>query len=354
MKNNTLFTEEWFAQQKIDTLYTVTGEQMQDPLLTKFTGITHTDFSFRFVQTNQKNILLTSPLEAGTVKQHYHGKINIIRTRKDVLHILRPFFRHARVGVNMNYMTAGQYAALKKTFPNAKLVDVSQALYDSRIIKTREEIQKIKEAAKISHQIHGKMNNFLKKNMSEIELAAALDYAIAREGCTNAYPTIVGFGKNSSNIHHFNTNKKLQKGNMILIDCGAKYEGYCSDLTRTTCFGRATSEQHEKYDACRKAQEESIALIQPGVKASVVAEKAQKIIGHQIPHALGHGIGLETHDAPGAIHPRATWAFSEGMTLAVEPGYYTQKWGIRIEDDVLLTRNGCERLSTAPKKLIEL
>jgi Xaa-Pro aminopeptidase len=354
MKNNTLFNDEWFQKNKIDTLYTVTSEQMQDPLLTKFTGITHTDFSFRFIQTREKNILLTSPLEVGTVKQHYHGKMKMIRTRKDVLQTLRPFFRQTRVGINLNYMTAGQHGALKKTFPHAKFVDMSTALFASREIKTREEIQKIKEAAKISQSVHGKVHNLLKKNMSEIELAAALNYAIAREGCTNAYPTIVGFGKNSSNSHHFNTRKKLQKGNIILVDCGAKYEGYCSDLTRTTCYGRATSEQHEMYEKCRTAQEEAMARIQPGVKASSVAEVAEKIIGHKIPHALGHGIGLETHDAPGAIHPRATWVFNEGMTLAVEPGYYTKKWGIRIEDDVLVTRNGCERLSNAPKKLIEL
>ncbi len=354
MAQKSHFSNEWFAQQKIDTLYTVTSEQIQDPLLTKFTGISHTDFSFRFVQTPAQQLLTTSPLEAGTVKQSYSGKLKIVHTRKDVIHTLQPFFKNKKVGLNLNYITAGQVNALKKVFPRTKWVDVSSALYASREIKTREELNKIKEAVEITKQVMGKVPSFVKNNMSEIQLAAEIDHAFAREGCSPAFTTIVAFGQHSRNIHHFNSHTKLTKGNNILVDCGAKFEGYCADLSRTFVLGKANEEQHEMYEKCVAAQNAAFEHILPGAHARHAFEVAEKTLGHKIPHALGHGIGLETHDVPGAIHAKAEWVFKPGMAIAVEPGYYGKKWGIRIEDDAIIAKNECKRLSFAPQKLIEI
>ena len=354
MKKNPHFTPEWFAQQKIDTLYTVTSEQMQDPLLTKFTGISHTDFSFRFVQTDAQQLLMTSPLEAGAVKQTYPGKIHVVRTRKDVIQTLRKYFGKKRAGVNLNYITAGQFSALKKNFPTAKWVDVSAALVSSREIKTHEELKKIREAVNITQDVVKKIPNMVKGNMTEIALAAEINHAFAREGCPPAFTTIVAFGKNSQNIHHFNSRKKIQKGENVLIDCGAKFEGYCADLSRTFVFGKANEEQHEMYSKCVAAQNAAFECIQPNEKAHLAFEAAEKTLGHKIPHALGHGIGLETHDVPGAIYAQAKWTFQPGMAIAVEPGYYGKKWGIRLEDDAIITRSTNERLSFAPKKLVEI
>lgn len=354
MKNKQCFPTEWFAKQKIDALYTVTSEQMQDPLLTKFTGISQTDFSFRFIQTPAQQLLLTSPLEIGTVKQTYDGKTKVVRSRKEVVQTMRKFFRNKKVGVNLNYITAGQINALKKTFPKTKWVDVSAALLESREIKTHEELKKICEAVKITQNVIKKIPSLIKNNMSEIQLAAQIDYALAREGCVPSFTTIVAFGKNSRNIHHFNTHNKLQKGNNVLVDCGAKFEGYCADISRTFVYKKANEEQHEMYGKCVAAQNAAFELIKPGNKAKLVFEIAEKTLGHKIPHALGHGIGLEVHDVPGSINAKAEWTFDAGMAVAVEPGYYGKKWGIRIEDDAIITRTGCERLSMAPKKLVEI
>ncbi len=348
------FSKEWYAQQKIDVLYTVTSEQIQDPLLTKFTGISHTDFSFRFVQTPTQQLLTTSPLEAGTVKQTYSGKLKVVRSRQDVIHTLRPFFKNKKVGVNLNYITAGQVNALKKVFPSTKFVDVSSALYASREIKTRDELKKIREAVKVTKRVVGKIPSLVKNHMTEIQLAAEIDHAFAKEGCSPSFTTIVAFGKNSRNIHHFNSHKKLQKGENVLVDCGAKFEGYCADLSRTFVYGNANVEQHEMYEKCVHAQQAAFDIIKPGAHAKHTFDVAEKTLGHKIPHALGHGIGLETHDVPGAIHAKAEWIFKPGMAIAVEPGFYGKKWGIRIEDDTIITKTGNERLSAAPKKLIEI
>ncbi len=190
--------------------------------------------------------------------------------------------------------------------------------------------------------------------MSEIQLAAEIDHAFAREGCSPSFTTIVGFGKNSRNIHHFNSNHKLQKGNNVLVDCGAKYQGYCADLSRTFVYGKANNEQHKMYSKCVAAQNNAFDVIKPGAHAKHAFEVAEKTLGHKIPHALGHGIGLEVHDVPGAIYVKAEWIFKPGMAIAVEPGYYGKKWGIRLEDDAIITKNGCDRLSYAPKKLVEM
>lgn len=353
-KNKASFSTEWFAQQKIDALYTVASEQIQDPLLTKFTGISHTDFSFRFIQTPTQRLLMTSPLEAGTVKQIYDGKIKVIRSRKDVIQTMRTFFRNKHVGVNLNYITAGQVNALKTAFPKTKFVDVSSALYQSREIKTSEELKKIREAVRITQDVVKKVPSLVKNHMSEIQLAAEINHAFAREGCPPSFTTIVAFGKNSRNIHHFNSHTKVQKGNNVLVDCGAKFEGYCADLSRTFVFGSANDEQHEMYAKCVAAQNAAFDVIKPGANAKHAFDVAEKTLGHKIPHALGHGIGLETHDVPGAVHTKAEWLFKPGMAVAVEPGFYGKKWGIRIEDDAIVTQKGCDRLSTAPKKLIEI
>lgn len=349
-----MFSAEWLKQNKVDTVYTVTSEQLGDPLLTKFTGISTIDFGFWFVQNSTKSLLLCGSLEEGTVRQRYDGTLRVVRARKDILKYLRPFFSGKRVGVNERYLTAAQLTGLKKNFPKARFVDVSDALYKSREIKTNEEIKKIKEAVKVTQETIRKIPNMMKPSMTEVELAAEINHHFARAGCGVAFPTIVAFGKNSRNIHHFNGKTKIKSGDNVLVDCGAKYEGYCADLSRTFVYKRANDEQHSMYAKLIEAQNAAFEHVIPNGHAKEVHLTAERVLGHKIPHALGHGIGLETHDVPGAIHGKAEWIFKPDMLVAVEPGFYGKKWGMRVEDDARITAKGHERLSTAPKKLVLL
>jgi Xaa-Pro aminopeptidase len=293
-------------------------------------------------------------LEAGTVKQRYQGKIHTFRSRKEIVKPLRAFFGSKRVGINESYLTAQQVKNLKKMFPRPTFVDVSEALYKSREIKNPEERKKIREAVKITQGVVKKIPSLITPSTTEIQLAAEIEYHFSKEGCPPSFPTIVAFGKNSTNIHHFNTHKKIGKGENVLVDCGAKYEGYCADLSRTFVYGKPSPSQEEMYAKVWNAQKEAFATIKHGNHAYHTMEVAEKILGHKIPHALGHGIGLETHDT-GVIHLRDTkFTYLTNMAVAVEPGYYGKHWGIRIEDDAIVTPKGCERLSTAPKKLVEI
>ncbi|MFH0970769.1 MAG: Xaa-Pro peptidase family protein [Candidatus Diapherotrites archaeon] len=346
--------QEWYEKNNVDALYTSTNEQLQDPLFTKFTGIYHTDFSFRFFQSPEKKLLLCTPLERRVVKHQYNGRTKTVTTQKEITHVLRGLFGKKKIGLNLRYMTATQYTALKKTFPHTPFKDVSEALEKTRTIKTKEEKRKIIEAVKITQEISTKIPPLLRKGKKEIEIVAEINYHLAREGCGNAFPTIVAFGNNTPNIHHFPRNKKLVKNEIVLVDFGAKYQGYCTDATRTFCFGKASEEQKEWYARVWNAQQEAFKTIIPGKKAFDTMKQAEKILGRKIPHAVGHGIGLETHDYPGAIQGKADWEYQEGMTLAIEPGYYGKAFGIRIEDDVLVTKNGCKILSHASKKLVEI
>ncbi len=345
---------DWFSKGRVDTLYIVTSEQLSDPLLTKFTGLGQTDFSFWYIQNPTRKLLLCGTLEAGVVKQNYDGPLKIIRSKKEIVKQLLPFFSRKKVGLNYKYLTASQLSFLKKTFPKTKFVDVSESLYASREIKTKEEIKKIKEAVQITQETLKKIPNMIHAHTTEIQLAAEIEHVFAREGCPPSFPTIVAFGKNSTHIHHFNTHKKIQKGSTILIDCGAKYKGYCADLSRTFVYKKGNEEQHFWYEKIVASQIAAFETIQPGNHAHHTFEIAEKTLGKKIPHALGHGIGLEVHDVPGAIYPKADWAYKENMALAIEPGYYGKKWGIRIEDDCFVTPNGNKRLSFAPKRLLEV
>ncbi len=344
----------WFEQNKVDALYTRTSEQLADPLLTKFTGISQTDFAFYFLQNSKTNLLMCGPLEAGTVKQSYAGKIHAWKARKDIVHHLRKFFGKKRVGINERYLTGEQIHNLKKLFPRTTFKDVSEALVETRQIKSTEELKKIREAVTITHDVVRKIPNMVHAGITEIQLAAEINHAFAREGCPPSFTTIVGFGKNSSNIHHFNTHTKIAPGNNVLVDCGAKYEGYCADLSRTFVYKKANNEQHEWYAKMIAAQNAAFATISPGNHAWHTMEAAENALGRKIPHFLGHGIGLETHDVPQGIYGQAKWAYQPGMALAVEPGYYGKKWGIRLEDNCIVTKKGCDRLSFTPKKLVEI
>ena len=343
----------FFTQNKVDTVYTQTSETNSDPLLTKFTGICHIDFGYHFVQTKTQNLLTCSPLEAGVLKQTYAGKLKPVKNKEEWRENMTPFLKRTRVGINESFMTLENMAMLKKEFPQTKWVNVAEALRAERKIKTKEEIATLKIAVKITLETIEKIPNFLKKGITEVELAGKIDYEISRAGCQNSFPTIVAFGKNTRNIHHFNSNQKLTPRTLVLTDLGAKFHGYCADITRTQSFGRATREQHETYAKCARALDECIDMIRPGKKASELMTHAENVLGEKMPHALGHGIGLETHDVPGGISTRAEWACEEGMMLAVEPGHYGKHFGIRIEENVEVTRKGNQQLSKAPKKLLE-
>ncbi len=174
----------------------------------------------------------------------------------------------------------------------------------------------------------------------------------------NAFTPIIAFGENSAEPHYFSGSRKLKKGDIVLMDFGARYKKYNSDMTRTYIFGRANEKTKRMYEVVLEAQRVGIESIKSGVKGSDVDKKAREYIDSTefkglLIHSLGHGVGLAVHDHP-ALSPNSNLVLENGMVVTVEPGVYVRGFGgVRIEDDVLVKGNG-EVLTPAPKDLIEI
>ncbi|MFQ6032046.1 MAG: M24 family metallopeptidase, partial [Candidatus Zixiibacteriota bacterium] len=176
---------------------------------------------------------------------------------------------------------------------------------------------------------------------------------------TPLYETIVASGKRSALPHGRASGKRIQKGELVTLDMGAVYDGYTADLTRTVVVGKANKRQKKVYNIVLKAQKQATSKVKPKMRACDLDKVSRGLIkragyGKYFGHGLGHGIGLSIHDNP-AINPRNQQLLEAGMVITIEPGIYIPNWGgIRIEDDVLVTKGGCEILTKTEKELLEL
>ncbi|MEA3201595.1 MAG: Xaa-Pro dipeptidase [Thermoplasmata archaeon] len=264
---------------------------------------------------------------------------------------------HAKVGVNPPETTAADYLALQETTPGVELVDVSQPLADARAVKDKIELARIRRAAKIVSEVSDAIPGMLREGMKEFELSAEIGYAMTKRGATGpSFDTIVGFGEGSAEPHYHPGDVPLHKGQFVLCDFGAWYERYASDLTSTWMYGKPTKEMEDIWATVLRAQEAAFAAIRPGAKGGDVHNAAAAVIdaspwkGRFI-HSIGHSLGLAVHDGP-ALSPRVDWTLAEGMVVTVEPGIYVPGiGGVRIEDDVVVTRNGYEKLTSARRDI---
>lgn len=229
-----------------------------------------------------------------------------------------------------------------------------------REIKSDEEIKNIKIAQEISERAFNKILPLVKPGITEKEIAFDLEFLIRKEGAQAiSFDLIVASGKNSAVPHAEPSDKGIESGDFITIDMGAVYNGYHSDMTRTIALGDISKEQVNVYNIVRKAQNKAMSLIKPGILCGDVDKVARDFINENgykgcFGHALGHGVGLNIHENP-FLSPRSSEILKEGMVITVEPGIYiSDKFGVRIEDMVVVTKNGYENLTRANKDLIIL
>ena len=222
---------------------------------------------------------------------------------------------------------------------------------DKRQVKDAAEIVKLRKAARITALALEHLKQFLVPGVKEIEIVAEFERFIRYQGARGpAFEIIVAFGPNSSQPHYFSGERKLKKNEPVLIDLGVDYQGYKSDLTRVLFLGKINTLWRKIYNIVLKAQELAIKRIRPGAEMAEIDRVARKYIAAQgyagcFTHNLGHGFGLEVHEAP-HISDREASAIKPGMTFTIEPGIYLPgKFGIRIEDMVLITTKGYEVIS---------
>jgi len=244
--------------------------------------------------------------------------------------------------------SVADFEALKKHV-RPRLKPTANIIESIRRAKDRSEVAVIKSAASIAARALRRTLRYIKPGVSENELAGMLDFQIRKLGATNSFETIVAFGPNASRPHHQPSMRKLRKRDTVLIDFGARYKGYCCDITRCFVVGRPSRFYKKAYDVVRQAQAAAIKTVKAGVKMVKVDAAAREVIGqHDLPvygHGTGHGFGLEIHELP-FIKAESKGKLKAGDVLTIEPGIYIPgKLGVRIEDDVLVTETGCKILT---------
>jgi Xaa-Pro dipeptidase len=259
------------------------------------------------------------------------------------------------IGINADELTYATYLKVKE-LSQAECVNVSKAITAARLRKEREEIARIKKACDIISEVSKEIPDLVEEGMTEMELAADLNYSMQKKGASRpAFPTLVCFGANASEPHHASGGTVLQKGDFILCDMGAEYKRYVSDLTRTFIFGKSTPEQEKMYETVLKSQGIALGMMKEGVEARDVHLKVKEFLDEKYEgkfiHGLGHSIGLSVHDG-GGMNADSDIILEEGMVFTVEPGIYEPGYGgVRIEDNVVVTKDGVDILTSAPKEL---
>lgn len=325
--------------------------------LTGFTGT-----AGRVLFTRKNNYFITDFRYTEQARQQTRGFEVLEVTRKQVEKIgeLAKEDGVKKLGFEAKTVSFAQFEKYREKMPEVELLPTQDLIAGLRIIKDKSEVEKIRKAVEITDRAFEHICNFIKPGLTEREVALELEYFMKKEGAEkNAFDFIVASGKRSSLPHGVATDKKLKVGDFITMDFGAVYQGYCSDMTRTVVLGEPTAKQREIYEIVLKAQLEVIEKIKPGMTCQEADALARDIIAEagykeNFGHSLGHGIGVEVHEGP-----RVSYASEEvlkvGMLITDEPGIYIPDWGgVRIEDDLLITEDGCEVLNQSPKELIIL
>jgi len=226
------------------------------------------------------------------------------------------------------------------------------------MFKTKQEIENIKIAQSITEKGFDEALKALKQGVSEIEIAALIEYVFLKNGASLAFDSIVAFGSNGASPHAHRTNRKLQSGDFVTMDIGAKWNGYCSDMTRTVAYGAISTKQEEIYNTVLNAQvkaENEIRAGMSGYEADKIARDyiSQKGYGEYFTHSLGHSVGVDIHENI-TLSPRAkNDIIKNGMVVTVEPGIYIPGFcGVRIEDTTLIENNIANSLAKSNKNLI--
>jgi Xaa-Pro dipeptidase len=308
--------------------------------------------------------VLTASLEAETAREAAKRDPNVtvhVVAREETASDARKMLGNARtVGLNYRELTHEWFLRLDREFDDVDWVDASNAIRRARVTKDANEIQLLRKAAEIGSKVGREIPSMLKAGMSELELAAEMEYRMNRFGASGpSFHTIVAFGPHSAEPHYSPAETKLKAGDSIVCDFGAYYRRYASDITRSFHFGKRDEEMKRVHETVEAAQKAALDAIQPGVPAKEVHLAAARVIDAspwkgRLTHGVGHSIGLVVHDG-WAYAATAEDPLEVGMAITVEPGIYLPgRGGVRIEDDVVVTKNGYEFLTTAPREYIEV
>lgn len=256
-------------------------------------------------------------------------------------------------------MPVGTFLKVQKVLDKYSLYSLSPVISELREIKDEDEIKVLKKVAKIADKMFYKLMDEELEGKSEKELANMIEYMMKNEFGADgvSFDPIVASGPNGANPHHTPSTRKIRKGDVVIFDYGARYLGYCSDITRTVVVGSPSEEVKKVYEIVKEAQETAFQQVKEGITAGDIDSAARNVMAKYgydkyFIHRTGHGLGIDVHEEP-YISPGNTKLLKEGMVFTIEPGIYLRgKFGIRIEDDVVVLNKKGVRLTEAERDLM--
>jgi Xaa-Pro aminopeptidase len=267
----------------------------------------------------------------------------------------------ARLGFEAQHVTVRSHQRLAEALAGVDLVACDDEVERIRWVKDDDELDALRGAQAVTDQAFDDVLETLAIGVTELHVARELEALLRRDGGDGlSFDPIVAFGENAAEPHHSPAHRMLEEGDVITMDFGALFGGYHADMTRTVAFGQPASELRKIHDVVRQAQQAGIDAIAQGVSGAVVDAAARDVIasagyGEAFGHGLGHGVGLDIHEGPRLGREFASHELPAGAVVTVEPGVYVPGLGgVRIEDMVEVTSDGCRVLGNAPRDLIEL
>lgn len=328
-----------------------------------------TDFvsslGYLFITRENAVLLVDSRYEEAARMNAKGCEVRLFRNLAEDIKALLTEYRLKNILLEGSAFTLNEAAYIEGIFQdvNASAVKSKEAdtiLNRMRLFKSSEEIEKMRYAQHLTEKAFNETIQLIKEGVTEKELALDLEFRMRRAGADGvSFDLIVLTGNKTSMPHGVPSYLPVHNGDFILFDIGTVFDGYHSDMTRTVAFGKVSEMQKRIYRTVRQAQLNALETVRDGVSCRTVDNAARSYIdqaGYQgyFGHSTGHGVGLEIHEAP-SVSPNNDFTLRSGMVITVEPGIYVPgKCGVRIEDMVLVTKDGCVNLAALPKDLIEL
>jgi Xaa-Pro dipeptidase len=302
--------------------------------------------------------VITSPLEADTARAE-GVDVTTFESPAQMEDILKDRLSSAKgIGINGSELVYEDYALFQRLLPDTNIENVSTALNAARAVKDGDEIELIRRSCAIVSRIADAIPDQLGDSTVEQDIAAFILGEMLKDGASGpAFDTNCSFGANSALPHYHTGKAPIKEGDFVLTDFGSMLKRYSSDITRTWFFRKVDDEQRKIYETVLEAQQTAIDMIRPGVTGAEIHDAVSAVVNKagyegKFTHSTGHGIGLNVHDANMRIHTDVELTLEEGMVFTVEPGIYVVGFGgVRIEDDVAVTSDGCEVLTKADKEL---
>ena len=290
----------------------------------------------------------------------------VVVAKKNVLQAVGDFLGQRRrrakgwtLGIEADHCTVTEKKRLNAVLPSGIRLKDSPAMVERlRMVKDEDEIEKIRAAVELGARLFDRAVEVIRPGIREVEVAAEMELAARRGGAEEmSFPTIIASGARSALPHGRASEKTIGPGAFVVCDFGVILSGYCSDQTRTVWVGSVVNDARPAYEAVREAQQAAIQAVRPGIAVGEVDSAARKVLqtaglGRYFTHSTGHGVGLEIHESPRVAQGQVE-VLQPGMVITIEPGvYFPGKWGIRIEDMLVVTNGGCKVLTPTSKEFL--